>query len=102
MVGLCGGDRHAAVTARPDFGVKWQPREQSQLLLLRQLLASALAENLIALAAVRTYEEAHVFDNSKNRTIDLPEHLYRPKSVEQGNVLGSCDYDRAVQRDLLG
>lgn len=50
-------------------------------------LRPAVAENLGAMAAVRTTVEAHVFNQTENRHLGLLEHAHPAARVDQGNVL---------------
>src|SRR5208282_1947194 len=65
------GDRdgNSAVAALANLGEYRQAREHRQRFLGRHLVSAAMPKDLIALAAVRTDEDAHVFDDAEDRAM---------------------------------
>src|SRR5215469_13239024 len=86
----------AQLTNDRQFPQKWYPQ-------LRGVTrATAVRENLVAMAAFPTQVVAHVFDHAEDRHVDLAEHLDAPFNVEQRQVLRSGDHYSARERDALG
>ena len=65
-------------------------------------LRAAMAEDLVALAALGADEIAHVLHDADHRHIHLAEHVEPFAGIDQGQVLRGGHDHRARQRRLLG
>ena len=101
--GLALGDgRHADVAALPDGHVERDAAEEVEAVLGGEPLATAAAEDLGQLAAVRAGEGRHVLDQAEDRDAHPLEHRERLRDVGQRDLLRRRHEHRARDRHRLG
>ena len=68
----------------------------------RHARSAAAAENVLGMPAIAAHMHAHVLDDSEHPNLHLLEHLESLACVQQRDVLGRGDDDRAAHRHALG
>ena len=91
-------ERRPAVGRCPDPGRERDPREQRRVEGLRQLLATARAEQRALLTAARTDERGHVLDHPGHVQVGVLRHPARPFGDVCDRVLRRRDDDDAGGR----
>src|SRR6266849_1110134 len=95
-------DRAAFVPAGDDVCVERNLSQEWNAQVLAHLSSAAVAENIRSLAAMRTDEHAHVFDDAEDGHLHLLEHPQAAAGDGQADILWRGDDDRSRKRRALG
>src|ERR1700676_5124610 len=90
-----GGDWRTRVRGGANIQHQWDLAKKFNAQLSGFGAGATVAEDLGAMAAIRTAEEAHVFDEAEHRYPGLFKHLNTTAGVEQSDILRCRNDDRA-------
>jgi hypothetical protein len=101
IIGVADYERQASVGLLAQRHRQRHLGDQRNLNLIGQLLAAALTKDMLGMATLRTDMNGHVLDHPEDRNADLLEHLQALAGIEQCDVLGRGNDDRAGHRNFL-
>ena len=93
--------RPTGVDLLADIQGKRQRTEQGHVIALCHLGSATRAEEMLRMTTGATHVHAHVLDDAEHGNVHLAKHLDPLHCVDEGDVLGRRDHDRAGNGNAL-